>query len=118
LRPIADDLAGSYRDLVSEEANQHEGHNMSKSEGREAFLQANNIIRDAEFAIYGLDDGVIAHSPVRREKGLLSHRIVIRDLGEQFVVHTQVLEEGKKPWYNHGDYVPKKDKAAEALAKA
>jgi hypothetical protein len=94
------------------------GQTMSESEGHEAFLQSNNIVRDAEFAIYGLDDGAIAHSPVRREKGLLPHRIVIRDLGDQFVVHTQVLEDGKKPWYNHGDYVPKKDKPAEALAKA
>ena len=59
------------------------------------------------------------------ESGLLPYRIVIRDLGDQHVVHTQVLESGKKPWYHQGDYFPKRNDAptaeesdAEALRKA
>ena len=59
------------------------------------------------------------------EPGLLPYRIVIRDLGDQHVVHTQVLEPGKKPRYHQGDYFPKRGDAttaeesdAEALRKA
>ncbi len=68
---------------------------------------------------------IVAFSPLVHEPGLLPHRIVIRDLGEQHVVHTEVLEPGKKPWYHQGDYFPKRCDAstahasdAEALRKA
>jgi hypothetical protein len=40
---------------------------------------------------------IVAASPMVREPGILPYRIVIRDLGDQFVVHTEVLELGKKP---------------------
>ena len=50
---------------------------------------------------------IIAASPVVHETGLLPYRIVIRDLGDQYVVHTGVIEPKKKPWYHHGDYFPK-----------
>jgi len=50
---------------------------------------------------------IVAASPVVHEPGLLPYRIVIRDLGDQHVVHTQVFEPGKKPWYYQGDYFPK-----------
>jgi hypothetical protein len=50
------------------------------------------------------DPRIVTASPVVHEPGLLPHRIVIRDLGDQFVVHTQVFEPEKKPWYHQGDY--------------
>ena len=56
---------------------------------------------------------------------MLPYRIVIRDLGDQHVVHTQVFEPGKEPWYHQGDYFPKRTDApaseesdATALRKA
>ena len=68
---------------------------------------------------------IIAASPVVHEQGVLPHRIVVRDLGDQHVVHTQVLEPGKHPWYHQGDYFPKRSEAttatesdADALRKA
>ena len=45
---------------------------------------------------------IIAASPMVHEPGLLPHRIVIRDLGDELVVHTEVLEPGKMPWYHQG----------------
>ncbi len=68
---------------------------------------------------------IVAASPVAHESGMLPCRIVIRDLGDQHVVHTQVFEVGKEPWYHQGDYFPKGDDApttqesdATALRKA
>jgi hypothetical protein len=68
---------------------------------------------------------IIASCPIVHEPELLPHRIEIRDLGGQYVVHTQVLEPGKKPWYHQGDYFPKGTGApsahesdAESLRKA
>ncbi len=43
---------------------------------------------------------------------MLPYRIVIRDLGDQHVVHTEVLEPGKERWYHQGDYFPKRSDAA------
>jgi hypothetical protein len=39
---------------------------------------------------------------------MLPYRIVIRDLGDQHVVYTEVFEPGKEPWYHQGDYFPKR----------
>jgi hypothetical protein len=71
------------------------------------------------------ESSVVAASPVVRESGMLPYRIVIRDFGDQFVVHTQVRELAKEPWYHQGDYVPKRNDAptskesdAAALRKA
>ncbi len=68
---------------------------------------------------------IVAASPVVHEPGLLPHRVVIRDWGDEIVVHTEVLEPGKKPWYHQGDYFPKRSGAptaaesdSEALRKA
>ena len=68
---------------------------------------------------------IVAASPVVHESGMLPYRIVIRDLGDQHVVHTEVFEPGKEPWYHQGDYFPKRSDAptaeesdAEALRKA
>jgi hypothetical protein len=51
-----------------------------------------------------LEGDIIASSPIVDEPGLLPHRIVIRELGGRYVVHTEVLEPGRKPWYHQGDY--------------
>jgi hypothetical protein len=57
---------------------------------------------------------IIAASPVVHEPGLLPYRIVIRDLGDQHVVHTQVFEPGNESWYQQGDYSPKRADAMTA----
>jgi hypothetical protein len=57
---------------------------------------------------------IVASSPVVHEPGALPYRIVIRDMGDQFVVHTEVYESDKKPWYHQGDYFPKPSDAARA----
>ena len=54
---------------------------------------------------------IVAASPVVHESGMLPYRIVIRDLGDQHVVHTEVFEPGKDPWYHQGDYFPKRSDA-------
>jgi hypothetical protein len=71
------------------------------------------------------EPSIVAASPVVQESGLLPHRIVIRDLGDQYVVHTEVREPDKEPWYHQGDYFPKQNDAptakesdAVALSKA
>jgi hypothetical protein len=71
------------------------------------------------------EPSIVAASPVVHESGTLPYRIVIRDLGDQHVVHTQVFEPGKEPWYHQGDYFPKRcdvptagESDAEALWKA
>ena len=64
---------------------------------------------------------IVAASPVVHEPGVLPYRIVIRDLGDQFVLHTEVFEPDKKPWYHQGDYFPKRydaPTAAESNAAA
>jgi len=68
---------------------------------------------------------IVAASPIVHESGMLPYRIVIRDLGDQHVVHTEVFEPGNQPWYHHGDYFRKRSDAptaeesdAQALRKA
>ena len=63
------------------------------------------------------EDGIIAMSPqITGEPHTLPHRIVLRDLGSEFVVHMQVINENGARSYYHGNYVPKRD--VTALAKA
>ena len=57
---------------------------------------------------------IVAASPMVHEPGVLPYRIVIRDLGDQFVVHTEVFEPDKEPWYHQGDYFPKRSDAPTA----
>jgi hypothetical protein len=71
------------------------------------------------------ETSIVASSPVVQETGLLPHRIVIRDLDDQYVVHTEVFEPKTKPWYHQGDYIPKlsdvptaKESDAQAMRKA
>ena len=54
---------------------------------------------------------IVAASPVVHDSGMLPYRIVIRDLGDQLVVHTEVFELGKQPWYHQGDYFLKRSDA-------
>ena len=61
-----------------------------------------------------LESKIVAASPTVHEPGLLPYRIVIRDMGEQLVVHTEVIETGKTPWFHHGDYFPTGNDAATA----
>jgi hypothetical protein len=52
-------------------------------------------------------DGVIAMSPIVDDRSEMPHRIVIRDIRKQFVVHTQCLpRNGDKPYYLSGNYFP------------
>ncbi len=71
------------------------------------------------------DPRIVAASPLVHEPGLLPYRIVIRGLGDEFVVHTEVLGNGKKPWYHQVEYFPKRsgvptaaESDSEALRKA
>lgn len=67
------------------------------------------------------DDGeplIIAHSPIATGRGMLPHRIVIRDMGDQYVVHMEIHEPDKRPWYHQGDYIPKRPDASKALSRA
>ena len=57
---------------------------------------------------------VVAASRVVHEPGMLPYRIVVRDQGGQFVVHTEVFEPGKEPSYHQGDYFPKQSDALSA----
>lgn len=57
---------------------------------------------------------IVAASPVVHKPGVLPSRIVIRDLGAQFVVHTEVFEPDKELWYHQGDYFPKRNDATSA----
>jgi arylsulfatase A-like enzyme len=61
---------------------------------------------------------VIAHSPMIEGHGQFPHRIVLRDLGDQFVVHTEVHEPEKKPWYCQGNYVQKRPDEHDAIRRA
>ena len=51
---------------------------------------------------------IVAASPIVNEPGVSPYRLVIRELGAQFVVHTEVCEPDKKPWYHQGDYFSKR----------
>jgi hypothetical protein len=57
-------------------------------------------------------DGIIAASPMVQGSCESPHRIVIRDLGDQYVVHTQVVDGTQKPWFHQGDYFVKTNDSA------
>jgi hypothetical protein len=61
-----------------------------------------------------VESKIVAASPMVHEPGILPFRIVLRDTGDQFVVHTEVIEPNKKPWYHQGDYFPKRKDAPTA----
>jgi hypothetical protein len=60
--------------------------------------------------------GIIAHSPtIPADRTTLAHRMVIRDQGNQFVVHMQVFEASGTTSFCHGNYFLKSN-AAESVA--
>jgi hypothetical protein len=71
-------------------------------------------------------DDIIASSPMVQGSCECPHRIVIRDLGDKYVVHTQVCDGVRKPYFHQGDYFTKTNDSApiahppsaEALCKA
>ena len=76
-------------------------------------------------ALSAVDETVIAASPMIQGGGELPHRVVIRDLGDQYVVHTQIFDGVQKPYFHQGDYFVKTNDSApvahppaEALCKA
>src|SRR5690349_14817732 len=71
-----------------------------------------------EWAAQSVRGEGVAHSPIVTGRGTLPHRIVIRDMGDQYVVHMEIHEPGKAPWYHQGNYIPKKPDAREALWRA
>jgi hypothetical protein len=59
-----------------------------------------------------VDKTIIAASPMVQGSCECPHRIVIRDLGNQYVVHTQVFDGVQKPWFHQGDYFTKTNDSA------
>jgi hypothetical protein len=72
------------------------------------------------------EDRIIASSPMVQGSCECPHRIVIRDLGNAYVVHMQIFDGAQKPYFHHGDYFTKTNDSApiahppsaEALCKA
>ncbi len=72
------------------------------------------------------DPTIIASSPMVQGSCECPHRIVIRDLGDQYVVHMQIFDGVQKPYFYQGDYFTKTNDSApiahppdaEALCKA
>jgi hypothetical protein len=59
-----------------------------------------------------VDKTIIAASPMVQGSCESPHRIVIRDLGDQYVVHMQIFDDAQKPYFDQGDYFTKtKDSA-------
>jgi hypothetical protein len=68
------------------------------------------------------DKSIIAASPeLQNSPSEMPYRIVLRHVtkhdGAEFIVHTEVLQDGK-PYYTSGSYFPFKDNANEALKDA
>ena len=55
---------------------------------------------------------IIAASPMVQGSSESPHRIVIRDLGDQYVVHTQIVDGVQKPYFHQGDYFVKTNDSA------
>jgi hypothetical protein len=59
-----------------------------------------------------VDKTIIAASPMVQGSCESPHRIVIRDLGDQYVVHTQIVDGVQKPYFHQGDYFVKTNDSA------
>ncbi len=83
-------------------------------------------IEKVEWAeLTAVDKTIIAASPMVQGHMEVPHRIVIRDLDNQYVVHAQIFDGKQKPYFYSGNYFPKTNDSApiahppcEALAKA
>src|SRR4051812_47238223 len=73
--------------------------------------------RDRDVLSLYLEDDIIAAGPWARGPMSLPHRVVIRDQGKQFVVHTQVINDSGVS-FDQGNYVPKSDADALSIAWA
>ena len=62
------------------------------------------------------EDRIVASSPMVQGSCECPHRIVIRNLEQKFVVHTQIFD-GEKTFFHHGDYFSTRGDA-DALKKA
>ena len=58
------------------------------------------------------DPTIIASSPMVQGLCECPHRIVIRDLGDQYVVHMQIFDGVQKPYFYQGDYFVKTNDSA------
>ncbi len=58
------------------------------------------------------EDRIIASSPMVQGSCECPHRIVIRDRGDKYVVHTQVFDGMQKPLFHQGDYFVKTNDSA------
>jgi hypothetical protein len=72
-----------------------------------------------------VDKSIISASPMFQGPAESPHRIVIRDLGDQYVVHTQIFDGVQEPYFHQGDYFVKTNDSApiaypptDALCKA
>ncbi len=54
-----------------------------------------------------IDKSIIAASPMVQGSCECPHRIVIRDLGDKYVVHTQLFDGVQRPHFHAGDYFVK-----------
>ena len=54
-----------------------------------------------------VDNTIIAASPMVQGSRESPHRIVIRDLGDKYVVHMQIFDGVQKPYFDQGDYFVK-----------
>lgn len=61
---------------------------------------------------------IIATGPWVAEPGYLDRRVVLRDMGHQYVVHTQGADDDGEVSYNEGNYFPKLDTPNSALSRA
>ena len=59
-----------------------------------------------------VDKTIIAASPMVQGSCESPHRIVIRDLGDQYVVHMQIFDGVQKPYFYQGDYFVKTNDSA------
>ena len=59
-----------------------------------------------------VDKTIIAASPMVQGSCECPHRIVIRDLGDKYVVHMQIFDGTQKPYFYQGDYFTKTNDSA------
>ncbi len=58
------------------------------------------------------EDRIIAASPMVQGSCECPHRIVIRYLGDKYVVHTQIVDGIQKPYFHQGVYFTKTNDSA------
>lgn len=64
------------------------------------------------FEMTAVDKTIIAASPMVQGSCECPHRIVIRDLGTQYVFHMQIFDGVQKPYFHQGNYFVKTNDSA------